>query len=57
MEKNSLYEQAMHCIDDLVDYTINMCIDAANKNHLEPEWVLDRFREKFNQTRKKGQNE
>lgn len=36
-----------------VEEVIQTCIDVAEENHYEREWVLDRFRAKFNSAKRK----
>ncbi|MGC6589106.1 hypothetical protein ACPV3A_29695 [Paenibacillus sp. Dod16] len=43
-----LYIEAMDRIDELVQEVIEFCDKVANDNDYEKDWVLDRFREKFN---------
>lgn len=53
-DEESIYEQAMKCIDDLVDEVIQRCNYVADQNHFESDWVLDRFREAFNKAKRHG---
>ncbi|WPQ60002.1 hypothetical protein [Paenibacillus polymyxa] len=50
--ESRLYEQAMERIDELVEEVFQICDDVADKNDYERDWVLDRFRERFNKARR-----
>lgn len=50
---DALYKQAMKRIDDLVEEVLQKCDEVADENYYEREWVLDRFREKFNKAKRK----
>ncbi|WP_200878319.1 hypothetical protein [Lysinibacillus fusiformis] len=52
-EDEKVYKQAMERMDELVEEVIQICIDVADENHYEREWVLDRFRAKFNSAKRK----
>lgn len=52
-EDEKVYKQAMERMDELVEEVIQTCIDVADENHYEREWVLDRFRSKFNSAKRK----
>jgi len=52
LSEKELYNQAMRRVDDLVEEVIETCCDVADENHYERDWVLDRFREKFNRAKK-----
>lgn len=52
-EDEKVYKQAMERMDELVEEVIQTCIDVADENHYEKEWVLDRFRAKFNSAKRK----
>ncbi|QPA61340.1 hypothetical protein [Lysinibacillus sphaericus] len=52
-EDEKVYKQAMERMDELVEEVIQICIDVAEENHYEREWVLERFRAKFNSARRK----
>ncbi len=51
-ELHRIYKQAMRRIDELVEEVFKICDDVADTNHYEKDWVLDRFREKFNKARR-----
>ncbi|KJD43319.1 hypothetical protein QD47_23405 [Paenibacillus terrae] len=51
-ELHRIYKQAMRRIDELVEEVFQICDDVADTNHYEKDWVLDRFREKFNKARR-----
>jgi len=53
MAEDELYKQAMKRIDELVEEVFERCDDVADKNHFDRNWVLERFREKFNATKRK----
>lgn len=49
MENNEkLYFEALAVVENLVDEVIERCNEVAEENHFEREWVLRRFRERFN---------
>lgn len=50
-EEEKLYKKAMERIDELVAEVLQSCNDVADENHYEKEWVLDRFRERFNKAK------
>lgn len=52
-EEEKLYRDAMKCIDALVEEVFDRCDEVADTNHFEKEWVLERFREKFSQAKRK----
>lgn len=52
-ENAEIYKQAMKRIDELVEEVMQTCNDVALKNHYEPDWVLDRFRERFGTAKRK----
>lgn len=52
-EDEKVYKQAMERMDELVEEVIQICIDVADENHYEREWVLERFRAKFNSAKRK----
>lgn len=56
-EDEKVYNQAMERMDELVDEVIQTCIDVADENHYEREWVLDRFRAKFSSAKRKERSE
>lgn len=51
-EEDALYKQAMSRIDVLVEEVLQLCESVAEENALEKDWVLDRFREKFNKAKR-----
>ncbi|WP_170220312.1 hypothetical protein [Paenibacillus anaericanus] len=52
MSEDVLYKEAMKRIDDLVEEVLNNCNEVANENHYEREWVLEKFRERFNKAKR-----
>ncbi|WP_179087293.1 hypothetical protein [Paenibacillus glucanolyticus] len=48
-----LYNEAMDRIDELVQEVIEICDKVAEDNDYEKDWVLERFREKFNKAKRK----
>lgn len=51
-EDEKVFKEAMQRIEELVDEVIQTCIDVADENHYEREWVLERFRAQFNKTKR-----
>jgi hypothetical protein len=47
-----LYKQAMKRITELVEEVFQICVEVADENQYEREWVLDRFREQFNKAKR-----
>lgn len=56
MGEDELYKKAMSEMDALVNDTIEQCVDFANSNNYEKEWVLDRFQEQFSRAKAKYVN-
>jgi len=52
-KEDSIYKEAMQCIDELVEEVIQRCYDVAEQNHFENEWVLEQFRNTFNKVKNK----
>ena len=52
-EDEKLYQDAMKCVDGLVQEVFERCDEVAELNHLERDWVLEMFREKFGRARRK----
>lgn len=52
-EEENLYREAMKRVDELVEEVFERCDELADANHFEKEWVLERFREKFSQAKRK----
>lgn len=52
IEEEKLYNTAMEKIDDLVQEVFERCDEVAKENHFEQEWVLGRFRERFNRKKR-----
>lgn len=52
MEEDTLYNEAMKRIDELVKEVMYICEEVAEQNNYDKEWVLDRFREKFNKAKR-----
>lgn len=53
-EDEKLYAEAMSRIDKLVEEVFELCDEVAEENHFEREWVLECFRQKFNQAKRKN---
>ncbi|WP_179123884.1 hypothetical protein [Paraliobacillus ryukyuensis] len=51
-DESNLYDEAIERIDELVQDVIQTCDEVADKNHYEKEWVLDRFRDRFNKAKR-----
>lgn len=51
-EDKVLYKQAMKRIDELVEEVMLSCDEVAEENHYERQWVLERFRERFNKAKR-----
>lgn len=47
MEEDELYKTAMLQMRELSCDVIDQCIEFANHNDYNTEWVLDRFQEQF----------
>lgn len=47
MSEDELYEKAMSEMNSLAYDVIEQCVDFADSNDYEKEWVLDRFQEQF----------
>lgn len=56
MRENELYKKAMSEMDDLAKDVIEQCVDFADSNDYEKEWVLDRFQEQFSKAKAKYLN-
>lgn len=52
-EDEKVYKQAMARMDELAEEVIQICNDVADENHYEREWVLERFRARFNSAKRK----
>ena len=48
-----LYKHAMKRVAELVEEVLQICDEVADENKYERDWVLDRFREKFNKARRR----
>lgn len=51
-EEDSLYQDAMKKIDELIEDVFTHCEEVAEQNDYSKAWVLDIFREKFNRNRR-----
>lgn len=47
MSDFNLYDQALKEVTELAVDVIEQCIEFANRNNYEKEWVIDRFQEQF----------
>ena len=47
MEEDELYKTVMLQMRELSCDVIDQCIEFANHNDYDAEWVLDRFQEQF----------
>lgn len=47
MGDSNLYNQALKEVTELAVDTIIQCVEFANRNDYEREWVVDRFQEQF----------
>lgn len=47
MEEKEFYDQALREVTELAVDVIEQCVDFANRNDYEKEWVIDRFKEQF----------
>lgn len=47
MEEDKLFQKAMDETKELAANVIDECIEFANDNDYETEWVLERFQEQF----------
>jgi len=52
MNDEELLIDALRKMDELVDEVFETIIDVADENNFEREWVIERFREKFNRAKK-----
>lgn len=53
MSEDKFYKKAMKEMDDLANDIMEQCIDFANNNDYDQEWVLDRFQEQFSKAKAK----
>nr|WP_301289987.1 hypothetical protein [Paenibacillus sp. 1781tsa1] len=53
-DDKKLYKKAIERIDELVDEVLQTCNEVADDNHYDRDWVLDRFRTRFNRARKES---
>lgn len=53
MSEEEFYKKAMKEMDDLANNVMEQCIDFANNNDYDKEWVLDRFQERFTKLKAK----
>ncbi|WP_170209293.1 MULTISPECIES: hypothetical protein [Bacillaceae] len=51
-DESTLYKQAIKRIDELVEEVIQTCDEVADENHYERDWVLERFRARFNKAKR-----
>lgn len=56
MGGDELYKKAMSEMNDLANDVIEQCVDFADSNDYEKEWVLDRFQEQFSKAKAKYLN-
>ena len=47
MSDFNLYDQALKEVTELAVDVIEQCVEFANRNDYEKEWVIDRFQEQF----------
>ena len=47
MVEKELYDTALKEVTELVVDVIEQCLDFANRNDYDKEWVLERFQEQF----------
>lgn len=52
-EDKAVYKQAMKRIDELVEQVMQTCDEVADENHYDRIWVMERFRDRFNQAKRK----
>lgn len=52
-DESKLYKEAMERIDELVEEVMQTCEELADENHYERVWVLEKFRDRFNQAKRK----
>ncbi|MBU8773204.1 hypothetical protein [Cytobacillus oceanisediminis] len=52
-DESKLYKEAMERIDELVEEVMQTCEEVADENHYERVWVLEKFRDRFNQAKRK----
>lgn len=52
-DDSKLYKEAMERIDELVEEVMQTCEEVADENHYERVWVLEKFRDRFNQAKRK----
>lgn len=48
MNEDELYEEAITVIDETVSDVINTLKDVANSHNYQVEWVIEKFRDRFN---------
>lgn len=51
MEEDKLFQKAMDETKELAANVIDECIEFANDNDYETEWVLERFQEQFSKVK------
>lgn len=52
-----VYLKAIAAIDFLVTEAVMRCEEVANDNHFEKDWVLEQFRNKFNQAMRQSKGD
>jgi len=52
MDDEELLIDALRKMDELVDDVFEAINDVADQNDFEREWVIEKFREKFNRAKK-----
>lgn len=56
-EEKQLYNQAIRDVDACIDRVYAMIKETAEMYHYEPEWVMDRFQERFSRRKRKELSE
>jgi hypothetical protein len=51
-ENEKVYQQAMKRVDELVEEVYQTISYVAEENHYGKDWVLERFRERFNKSKR-----
>ncbi len=52
MRRNNLYDQALKEVTELAVDVIEQCVEFANRNDYEKDWVIDRFQEQFSKAKR-----
>lgn len=53
-DEEKVYKEALNAVDELVQEVLARCDAVAEANHFEPEWVLDRFKERFGRAKRQN---